>query len=477
MRWLALCVALWPVWIWYYQRLSDRSDEPLGLVALITLLALLWINPGKISRAAPPFAATALLAVYGLSLFCAPKLVLACLGMATVGLCLSGRKFTQGLTVGDWALLLLSLPIVASLNFYLGYPLRLLVCALAVPLLNINGFDVVSQGTALVYNRQAIEIDAPCSGIRMLWASLYLAATLASLRNLSWPKGAVFMMLSAVAAIFANVLRVTSLFYLESGTISLPQRFESVVHEGVGVAVFFLLAIGLLLVAGRLSKDQKDNRDSASDPATESANNFATNSGTDSGSASYGKEGREISAAAILRRPDQMSFFIACVVCAILPFLLAGRAIDPAQASMPIPKCGWPDTFAGEALRPVALTVRQAELAAGFPGEIKVFLAGHQTVIYRCITQATRQLHPAADCYRAGGYEIKYLPAYTDHQGLRWGACEASRGAERMQIHERIFDNRDHSWTDVSTWYWAALMGRTTGPWWSIVTVDSVAVK
>ena len=454
---MPLCLALWPVWVWYYQRFSDRSDEPLGIVALLTFVALLWSSPGKISRAAPSLAVGALLIVYGVSLSYAPKLVQAGLGVATVGLFLTGRKFARGLTIGDWGLLFLSLPIVASLNFYAGYPLRLLVCDMAVPLLRIDGFVVVAQGTALIYNGQAIEIDAPCSGIRMLWASLYLAATLASLRTMGVTKGASFMILAVMAAIIANVLRVTSLFYLEIGTISLPVQIQQVVHEGAGAAVFFLLAIGLLLLAGRLAGDHKED----SSAITGSALTLSAN-----------EHGEELIPATV-KSPAQLIFFLACLVCAILPLFLPGQAAAPVRAAMPTPSSGWPLSFSGEDLRPVPLSARGAELAAGFPGEIKVFACGRQTVIFRSIEQATRRLHPAADCYRAGGYEIKYYPFYTDLRGLRWGATEAIRGAERLQIRERIFDDRGNSWTDVSTWYWAALMGKTAGPWWSVVTVGS----
>lgn len=41
--WLALlAAALWPSWLWMGRRLLDRSDDPLGLLALAALGALAW---------------------------------------------------------------------------------------------------------------------------------------------------------------------------------------------------------------------------------------------------------------------------------------------------------------------------------------------------------------------------------------------------------------------------------------------------
>src|SRR5262245_47959067 len=42
--WMAavMLAALWPHWIYVVHRLVDRSDEPWGLLALVTVVALLW---------------------------------------------------------------------------------------------------------------------------------------------------------------------------------------------------------------------------------------------------------------------------------------------------------------------------------------------------------------------------------------------------------------------------------------------------
>ncbi len=466
-----LILALWPVWIWYCQRLTDRSDEPLGIVALVTFFVMLWVHPERLAFTSRPGWTTGLLVVYGLAIFCTPKLVLAFVAVAAIGLCFGVDRDGHGLKIGDWALLFLSLPLVSSFNFYFGYPLRLMVCQIAVPLLNMNGFTAISQGTQLIYSGQSIEVDAPCSGVRMLWASLYLAATLASLRGMNALKGALFMILAVVLALWANVLRVTSLFYLESGTITVPQQLGELVHEGVGVPGFFLLAIALLLVAPRLAGKEACSVDANEDKSL--AGKGANISEVSLVSTAESTSQPSLSLPSI-KSPAYLAFFVGCAVCAVLPFISQGQSASPAQP-MPEPKAGWFAPQAGEVLHPLPLSVRQGQIAAAFPGEIKIFSCGNSTVVYRCVTEVTRQLHPAADCYRAGGYQIKYLPPSTDAQGLRWGVTEASRGVEKLKIKERIFDDHGHSWIDVSTWYWAVLTGRTRGPWWSVMTVAPAA--
>jgi len=76
---------------------------------------------------------------------------------------------------------MLSLPVVATLNFYSGYPFAAWRwTAFSCGLLKIAGFAVTAQGTELLWGNQIVEVDAPCQGVKMLWFSLYIAAALAS---------------------------------------------------------------------------------------------------------------------------------------------------------------------------------------------------------------------------------------------------------------------------------------------------------
>ena len=151
---------------------------------------------------------------------------------------------------------------------------------------------------------------------------------------------------------------------------------------------------------------------------------------------------------------------LACILAAIAPWLSTPQAPTP-EPDFP----GWPTDR-----RPLPLTDREAAFATGFPGLIARFADGQSTSVIRWVTRPTRKLHPASHCYRGAGYSIRPLPLETDDAGHTWSSFSAIRTGEEMTVHERIYDNAGNSWPDVSAWYWSALLGKTTGPWWAVTT-------
>jgi len=460
---LILLATFWPVWIWYGQRVGDQSDEPLGIVALITLIYLLARQQAKKNNQIPISltALTAMVALYGISLVGAPKLISAALALIAVGICLHSLLNCR-LNSGHWSLLLLSLPLVASLNFYLGYPLRLVVAQFAVSLLSINGFPVSAEGTSLLWHNQLIEIDAPCSGIKMLWAALYLAAVQLSLRKPSIIQALLYLAFAATAAVLANVLRVTSLFYLEAGIITapaaLPQsiaaHFESAVHTGTGITAFLLVALILYFA------DQRFNKNTIKAGLAEPVLHAAPTSAVENQSKITAQKASN-------KYFNNKYFFLACAIAAIIPFLTPQKSPVKQEER-------WPTTYEGQKLRPLPLTGSELEFARNFPGSIAMFQTDKQTIIIRRVRQATRQLHPAADCYRASGFKITNLHRETDGAGMAWKVLLAQKSTRRLQVRERIYDENGQDYTDVSQWYWAALWGQSKGPWWSITTVTAL---
>src|SRR5262249_56884850 len=107
----------------------------------------------------------------------------AAIAATAIAATVSSMRFGRRLHLGVWGLLLLALPVVASLQFYLGFPMRAVVAKLAAPMLQINGFAVVAEGASLNWNGDPILIDAPCSGVKMLWTGFYLTCALASYYN------------------------------------------------------------------------------------------------------------------------------------------------------------------------------------------------------------------------------------------------------------------------------------------------------
>ncbi|NLW46234.1 MAG: hypothetical protein GXY86_02685 [Firmicutes bacterium] len=157
-------------------------------------------------------------------------------------------------------------------------------------------------------------------------------------------------------------------------------------------------------------------------------------------------------------------FLISCLGAALIPFFSISNTMTSAA---PFP--GWPSCFEGKPLKQLPLTNKEREFVKGFPGQIGRFTDGTREIIIRWITQETRQLHPTIDCYKGLGYSIHPLPLYSDSRGILWGAYQVSHGKRNYLVKERIFDQADNNWSDVSAWYWSALLNKTEGPWWSMV--------
>ncbi|HEY9870256.1 MAG TPA: archaeosortase/exosortase family protein, partial [Candidatus Obscuribacterales bacterium] len=191
---IALAGACWPTLMWYAGRLTDGCDEPWGLVSLATLVALAVMRAPPRPSCEPLLGTvTGLLILYASAFWWAPPLVRAIIAVTACTLLLSPQIFGDRFHLGAWALAVLSLPLLSSLQFYLGYPLRLGVSMLTASLLGMAGFSVSPEGAALAWAGQPLVVDAPCSGIRMLWVTLYLAATLSCLLRLDAPRTLVLL--------------------------------------------------------------------------------------------------------------------------------------------------------------------------------------------------------------------------------------------------------------------------------------------
>jgi len=178
--------------------------------------------------------------IYAASYPFVPPLVHALIAMSALGAACGSLSLT--------GLLLLAVPLVPTLNFYLGYPLRVIVGEAASMLLRLNGFAVVREGATLLWNGQQISIDAPCSGVKMLWTGMYLSCTLAALQRLGTWRTVLLGSLAFLIVMIANVLRATALFYVESGVVAQAQS----AHESIGVVMFVLAAVAIAAAAAGL---------------------------------------------------------------------------------------------------------------------------------------------------------------------------------------------------------------------------------
>lgn len=252
---LLLAAALWPSWLWMGQRMLDRSDDPLGLLALAALAVLLWQHRQHL-RAAPRlpwFAAALSAAVLATALQgVLPALLvalLATLGMAAGLAAVLPPRVAAAPVLG---LSVLSLPLLASLQFYAGYPLRLLTAESSRWLLMAK-HTVERQGSSLLVDGQLIMVDAPCSGVQMAWLG-YFTACAASL-YLARSNRSFLSRLPAVSLLVlaGNIVRNTLLVSAEASGRELPAW----THEALGLLTLAVVcgSIALVMAAHPKTKD------------------------------------------------------------------------------------------------------------------------------------------------------------------------------------------------------------------------------
>jgi len=190
-----------------------------------------------------------LLAAYAASYAFLPAIMRAALAIAATLFCLHVAVLTGRPPVAFWGLVALALPVLPSLQFTLGYPMRIVSAALSVAALQAQGLVVARQGTFLVWRGEMVQFDAPCSGVNMLWAGLLLTLMGCVLLRLSAPRVVLAVALSVTLAIAGNALRASSLFYLEAGLVADAPSWW---HEAIGIVAFVLSAAVTLWLLGRL---------------------------------------------------------------------------------------------------------------------------------------------------------------------------------------------------------------------------------
>jgi exosortase/archaeosortase family protein len=244
-------LATWESWQWYFRRILAAPEDGLALMLALVVLAIAGARqtertpPGRL-----PLATLAvLLAGYAASRGLAPPIVRAGLAAGLALFCLHVTVLRRQPPVAVWGLAALALPVLPSLQFMLGYPLRLASAVLAVGLIKSHGLAVERHGTMLVWHGAMVEIDAPCSGVTMLWAGLLLTLMGCALLELGAGRTAAAALCSILVAVAGNVLRTISLFYLEIGLgaqIGLSVRPPAWWHEAIGLVAFGLTSVVLL---------------------------------------------------------------------------------------------------------------------------------------------------------------------------------------------------------------------------------------
>ncbi|TFZ01897.1 exosortase Q [Ramlibacter humi] len=245
--WLGLlAAALLPTWAWMGRRVADGSDDPLGVLALAALAVTAWSCRRQL-RVAPRlrWLAVALLLAVASSVAQGwwPPLPAALLGLASLGAALAAFLPARVAAAPVMGLAVLSLPLLASLQFYAGYPLRVLTAEASRWLLS-PFFLAERMGSSLRVDGRLVIVDAPCSGVQMLWLGYFTACVTAL-----WAGRADKSFLARLPAVSAivlagNVIRNTVLVAGEA--IGRPMVGNA--HDVVGLAVLGFVCTGIAWV-------------------------------------------------------------------------------------------------------------------------------------------------------------------------------------------------------------------------------------
>jgi exosortase/archaeosortase family protein len=314
---------------------------------------------------------------------------------------------------------------------------------LAAAVLRCGSLEVAAQGTVLTWRGERVLIDAPCSGVHMLWTLLCVGALLATVSHAGPRETLRLFRRASLLVLVANTLRAAALFCVELRLWPSPPW----AHDAIGLTLFGAAAAAL--VAWTMRRDREDSN----------------------------AEHVPVRAAfqpRVASSRIRSAWVLTCGACAVWPVL-----VDPGAArSRPVHTKDFPGWAAAPLpahLHGVPLGPSEKRFAENFPGAIGAFRDDSQrtTWIVRWVAQPTRKLHPAIDCLRALGFSVEPGAGSQDAMGRLWGGASATKpGGQRLRVREQISDSRGRTWSDVSAWYWSAFWRQTEGPWWALTQLE-----
>ena len=254
-HWCSLLVvcSFVPSYLWYLARITSGGESAWAMALIPYLLYCGMKGEKPVNQAAATnkrnkknLLTSLGILVYSLTWwFPCPALI-----KATIAILTLLNHFGK---IQQWRFTLLSLhtlPLMASMQFFLGYPLRRLVTEASALGLRLGGLPIEAQGTGLSLHEQAVYVDPPCSGIKMLWAGIIVMALLTHLLRLSAKATGLLLLATVTTLITANVIRGSILFFPESHLVQWPDW----THEGVGLVVYTLSILLLTQLAQYLRK-------------------------------------------------------------------------------------------------------------------------------------------------------------------------------------------------------------------------------
>ena len=238
---------------------DELEDMSHGWLVLPFSLYVLWTEREDLKRT--PGAPS----LWGL-LACIPCVLLAVLGtrglqlrfeqLGFIGLCITlpwafyGRRFAR-LFIFPALFLLFTIPLSTFLDAVTIH-LRLLASGTALFVLKGFGLDVVQRGTAVISQGAhpfSVDVAAPCSGMRSIFALMALTAAYAWFTQRTWLRRGVLFACSIPLAVLGNISRILTIC-LVAATSS--HEFALGFYHDYSGYIVFVVAIALMVACGGL---------------------------------------------------------------------------------------------------------------------------------------------------------------------------------------------------------------------------------
>lgn len=149
-------------------------------------------------------------------------------------------------TLPVFGLAVLALPLLASLQFYAGYPLRVVTAEASAWLLT-PFFLVERAGASLRVDGQLVIVDAPCSGVQMAWLGYFTACAVALHVRRADRSFIARLPFVGVLVMVGNVLRNTVLVAAAGAGNAMPQW----AHECIGLVTLAAVCGAIAWVMNR----------------------------------------------------------------------------------------------------------------------------------------------------------------------------------------------------------------------------------
>jgi exosortase/archaeosortase family protein len=235
--WLVPAILLVPTWPWWVARVHNDTFVSLSFAALVAC-AVFLVHQVKTKptshHPAPSWLLVVPVVLALLHLRMPVPTLAAAMALSSLGLllCMRFLQLRQH-AFAWWMMMMIALPTRASMDVWLGWPLRKLAAGIAAKLLGGT-----TTATLLLLEGQNVDVTEQCAGIASLHLMLLVVCGWCAWHRASWQRTIVALLLATCALVVGNCGRIVVLAVLR-----MFPSIAAVVHEPMGLLAF-LSALG-----------------------------------------------------------------------------------------------------------------------------------------------------------------------------------------------------------------------------------------